>query len=331
MREIVNNEKLLDNRGRLLSAGYARHMNLLFDKKFRGALRLNEWDYYQIHFDGRYVLQLSLGHTACAMRSAAVLMDLASGERREITKLAPVRRAFRRNMPTNPEVAHNLQYFSRNVHVQFETTDKFRRLAFTADDYKGIKAEINLMLTNVSKPKEKIVTATPFDKPRQWYLSYKEDCFVVNGYVRIQDVAYQINNGFGLLDWGRGVWPRHHKWVWAGGGTLIGDKNFGFNIGWGFGDTSAATENAFFYDNKLYKLGEVQEIKLGDNYRYIDEDERFVFDVEPIFDNRDGVHALGLNKKCRQIFGRWSGYVLLDDGVKLDVPPFVAFCEYSHR
>ena len=185
------------------------------------------------------------------------------------------------------------------------------------------------MLTNVSKSKEKMVIATPFDKSKQWYLNYKENCFTVNGYVRIADVAYQIQNGFGLLDWGRGVWPFHHKWVWGNGGTTVNGKNFGFNIGWGFGNTSAATENAFFYDNKMYKLGEVQEIKLGDVYRYIDQDERFVFDVEPIYDNFTKTHIAWVNNRCHQIFGKWSGYVVLDDGTTMEIPPFVAFCEHA--
>ena len=331
MKEIVTAEKLLDDRGRLLRARYSRHMNFVLDKKLVRSPRLKEWDFYQIHFDGRYVLQLTLGHVSYAMQCAATLIDLASGQRHVISKLATVKPSFKRDMPANPEVANTLQYFSRNVHVQFETTDKFRRLAFTANDYHGIKAEVYLMLTNVSKSKEKMVIATPFDKPKQWYLNYKENCFVVNGYVRIQDVAYQITDGFGLLDWGRGIWPYRHKWVWGNGGTNVNGKSFGFNIGWGFGDTSAATENAFFYDNKLYKLGEVQEIKLGESYRYVDQDERFVFEVEPIFNNHTHTRVLWVNNKCCQTFGMWSGYVILDNGVKLTVPPFVAFCEHAQN
>ena len=30
------------------------------------------------------------------------------------------------------------------------------------------------------------------------------------------------------------------------------------NIGYGFGNTSAATENVLFYDGKIHKLGEVK-------------------------------------------------------------------------
>ena len=34
-------------------------------------------------------------------------------------------------------------------------------------------------------------------------------------------------------------------------------KPFGFNIGYGFGDTSAASENMLFYDGTAHKLDDV--------------------------------------------------------------------------
>ncbi len=304
-------------------------MNFDYDKKLVKSRRLKEWDFYQIHFDGRYVLQLTLGHVSYATQACATIIDLATGDKHQICKIAPAKLSFKRNMPTNPETAHILQYFSRNLHVQFELTDKFRRLSFTCNDLVGVRAEINLMLTNVNKAKDKMVIATPFDKPKQWYLNYKENCFVVNGYARIEDVCYQINNGFGVLDWGRGVWPYKHSWVWGNGGTVVDGKRFGFNIGWGFGNTEYATENMFFVDNKAYKLGEVQEIVLGDNYRYVDENNRFDFTVEPIYDNYTKLNMLWVHNKCHQIFGKWTGHVVLDDGTKLAIPPFTAFCEHA--
>ena len=333
MIEITNTKELLDPKGHLACAGYAKHMNFIYDKSAVKCppLRLKEWDFYQIHFDGRYVLQLTVGHVSYAVQIAATLLDLETGDCRRIGKTSGRNLAFIRNMPVNPEVPHNLQYFNKNWHVQFAVTEKSRHLALTCTDSKGVKAEINLQLTNVSKNKEKMVIAIPFAEPRQWYLNYKENCFVVNGRARIEDVAYDIKDGFGLLDWGRGVWPYHHNWVWGNGGTMVDGKHFGFNIGWGFGNTEAATENMFFYDNKAYKLGIVTEIQMGDNYRYVDIDKRFVFAVEPFYDNFTKTNMLWVKNQCHQVFGKWSGYVVLDDGTKLEIPPFVAFCEKANN
>lgn len=329
MKEILTTQPLLDFQGNLMTSGFARHMNFIYDKKAIKSrpLRLKEWDFYQIHFDNRFVLQLTLGHVSYAMQVGATLIDLATGERHQVGKLAACRRSFKKKMPVNPEVAHTLQYFSKNLHAQFEVTDKYRRLSLTANDSVGVKAEINLMLTNVSKSKEKMVIATPFDKSSEWYLNYKENCFVVNGYCRIEDVCYGITNGFGLLDWGRGIWPYKHSWVWGNGGTVVDGKHFGFNIGWGFGNTEAATENMFFYNNKAYKLAHVQEVRFGDKIRFIDDEGKFEFDVEPIFENKTKTRFLWVNNKCNQVFGKWTGRVTLDDGNVLEIPTFIAFCE----
>ena len=333
MIEITNKKELLDPRGHLATAGYAKHMNFIYDKAAVKCppLRLKEWDFYQVHFDGRYVLQLTLGHVSYATQIGVTILDLATGERHEMNKVTARNASFIRNMPVNPEVPHTLRYFSKNTLVQFDVTDKHRRLSVTMTDSVGIKAEVNLQLTNVNINKEKMVIAIPFSSPRQWYLNYKENCFVANGYCRIEDVSYDIKDGFGLLDWGRGVWPYHHEWVWGNGGTVVNGKHFGFNIGWGFGNTDAATENMFFYDNKAYKLGIVTEINMGDNYRYVDLDKRFVFSVEPIYDNFTKTNMLWVHNKCHQLFGKWSGYIVLDDGTRVDVPPFVAFCEKAEN
>ncbi len=329
MNEVLTVEKLTDAHGAIAATGYARHLNFLLDKKAVNSSRLNEWDVYRIHFDGRYVLQLTLGHASCAMQASATLTDLASGAKHEINRVVPVRPSFSRAMPVNPEVAHMLQYFAHNLHVQFETTDKFRRLAFTANDYNGIKAEINLMLTNVSRSKEKLVVATQLDKPKHWCLNYVENCFVVNGYVRIEDVAYQIGNGFGILNWCRGALPYRCKWVWGNGGTTVNEKSFGFNIGWISDEDGQISENAFFYDNKMYKLNDVEEIRVGDDYRYKDADGKFDFSVEPIFDSYAKPPLLLANNKSHKVFGKWSGFVALDDGTRVKIPPFVAFCEHA--
>ena len=331
--EILNASKLLDSRGNLLVRGFARHMNFIYDKKSTRVpvLRLKEWDFYQVHFDDRYVLQLTVGHVSYAAQISAVLLDLTTGQKREINKTSSRTRPIEKNLSQNPEVAHKFLYDSKNLHVRMETGDKYRLLCLTAVDWHGIKAEITLMLTNVSKNKEKMVIATPFSKKRRWYLNYKENCFVVNGYARIDDVAYDIKDGFGLLDWGRGVWPYKHSWVWGNGGTKVNGKHFGFNIGWGFGNTEAATENTFFYDNKAYKLGEVREIVNGDNYRYVDGEGRFEFDVELIYDHHTKTRFLWVNNECYQRYGVWRGRVKLDDGTVVEVPPFTAFCEHANN
>lgn len=105
-----------------------------------------------------------------------------------------------------------------------------------------------------------MVIATPFDEdPRYFYYNHKINCMPASGTVTFSDrtIAFEPETAFGLLDWGRGVWPFNHEWVWGSGSAWIGGKRFGFNIGFGFGNTEAATENMLFYDGNAHKLNEV--------------------------------------------------------------------------
>ncbi len=330
MNEITSSQRLLNKNGVLANPGYAKHMFYTYNPKQAktSPLRLKEWDFYQIHF-GHTVLQITMGHISYASSISATVIDLDTGKRKTIGKQIMFSNVFAGKMPKNPEIPNTLQYFSDNLLCQFEVTEKTRRLSLTAVTKKGLKAEIDVMLTNCFAAKDKMVIATPFANKRQWYLNYKENCFVASGRCRIEDMDYEIHNGFGILDWGRGVWPYSHSWVWGNGGTVVDGKHFGFNIGWGFGNTSAATENVFFYDNKAYKLGKVEEMQIGDDYRYEDEEGRFVFDVEMLYDNYTTTKAVWVNNSCHQRFGLWCGYVVLDDGQRLYVPPFLAFCEHA--
>lgn len=302
-------------------------MNYIYNRReVRG--RLKEWNFYQV-LCGNKVLQFTIGHINWCAQISANIIDISDGSRKSLSKTFLRPRKIKRILDRNPEKASNIQFASKNFKAQFTTTSNSRRLTLSLWHKKHLSAEIDVTLTNCSADKDKMVVAIPFAKQKQWYLNYKENCFVATGYARIGDYEMEINDGNAVLDWGRGVWPRKHKWLWGNGSTLVNGTHFGFNIGWGFGNTSAATENMFFWNNKAYKLGDVQEVRIGDNYRYMDAEKRFVFDVEPFFDNYTRTKAPRVKNSCHQVFGNWHGYVVLDDGTQVTVPSFVAFCEHA--
>ena len=93
---------------------------------------------------------------------------------------------------------------------------------------------------------------------------------------------------FGTLDWGRGVWTYDNTWYWGSGNTIVNGKPFGFNIGYGFGDTSAATENMLFYDGVAHKIDDVKFHIPKDDYmkpwKFTSSDGRFEMDFVPVLD-----------------------------------------------
>lgn len=327
MQNMITTQTPLLKNGKLLVSGYCTKMNFVYDKRqVRGSLK--EWDFYQVLHENR-VLQFTVGHITRFAQISATVFDLKTGKRRSVGKILLRSSTVSRQLSENPEKPCTFQWFGKKMKVQIKVTSQSRRLILSALDSKGVMAEIDVTLTNCSAEKDKMVIATPFKKPNQWYLNYKENCFVANGYCRIDDMEMKIVNGNGLIDWGRGVWPRKHSWVWGNGSTIVDGQHFGFNIGWGFGNTTNATENMFFLDNKAYKLGEVQETRVGDAYRYTDKEHKFTFNVTPLFDNYTRTKAPTVNNSCHQVFGVWRGFVTLPNGKTLEIPPFVAFCEHA--
>ena len=79
------------------------------------------------------------------------------------------------------------------------------------------------------------------------------------GYADLDGKRYDFSKAdtYGLLDWGRGVWTYDNTWYWGSASGKVDGHEIGFNIGYGFGDTSAATENMFFYDGIAHKLDKV--------------------------------------------------------------------------
>jgi hypothetical protein len=187
-----------------------------------------------------------------------------------------------------------------------------------------------------------LVIATPFKKPKKaFYYNQKINCLSAEGAVRFGGIEHRLgassgHPAFGVLDWGRGVWPWSNAWLWGSASGLArrgadGGESFGFNIGYGFGDTSAASENMVFYGGEAHKIGrlriELNERDFMKSWRAVSEDGRFDMTLEPILD-RAATTDLGLLASIQhQVFGDWKGYAILDDGSRVEVEGLRGFCE----
>ena len=118
-------------------------------------------------------------------------------------------------------------------------------------------------------------------------------------------------------------------------GILDGHK-IGWNIGYGFGDTSAASENMVFYDGKAHKLDRVIfQIPVNENgdddymspWCFTSSDGRFECDFQPVLDRKNRINAVLIESDQHQVFGNYSGTVTLDDGTVLEFQNIPGFAE----
>ena len=127
------------------------------------------------------------------------------------------------------------------------------------DDF-GPEGAILANIELFDEPQDSMVICTPFDKPGHFYFNQKINCMRAKGCVTYGQRRYEFDpaDSFGVLDWGRGVWTYHNTWYWGSASYHVGGVPFGWNIGYGFGDCSAATENMLFYNGRAHKLSRVQ-------------------------------------------------------------------------
>jgi hypothetical protein len=184
-----------------------------------------------------------------------------------------------------------------------------------------------------------MVIATPFpDAPRSFYYNQKINCLRAQGSVRVGDETFVFapDSAFGVLDWGRGAWTYDNTWYWASASGIAEGRTFGFNVGYGFGDESAATENMLFVDGVAHKLTGVT-FHLPDGapdsapWRFTSSDGRFELVFEPIVDRAANTDIGLIKSDQHQVFGRFSGAVVLDDGSALKIENLIGFAEKVHN
>ena len=230
----------------------------------------------------------------------------------------------------------NLFLDGRFRHGSFRVEDGRRELTAHMDKFRN-KEAIDISLTLTAEPEESMVICTPFAKQGHFYFNQKINCMRASGTVELGGTRYDFRpeDSFGLLDWGRGVWTYHNTWYWGSASGVVDGVDFGFNIGYGFGDTSAASENMLFYRGRAHKLSRVTfniPTKNGREdylapWTFTSDDGRFEMDFAPILDRAACTDVKLIKSDQHQVFGRFTGRAVLDDGRELRVKDFLGFAE----
>lgn len=333
--EITSPIPLLDDAGNLTQPGWARKLYPIYDrsKVKGGALRLKEWDYYLVT-NGRYGLALTVADNGYMGLDSISLLDFE--ENWEVTK-SPMRVMPRGKtaLPTTSKEGVTASG-GKDYALLFVTESGKRTLTAHMDNFKdGLTLDAHIKLTG--EPEESMVICTPFEQKGHFYYNQKINCLRAEGVVKLGEKEYRFtpDDSFAVLDWGRGVWPYHNTWYWSSASGLMEGIPFGFNLGYGFGDTRAATENVLFYNGRAHKLGHVIfHIPLvKGKYDYLSpwtmesEDGRLKLDFVPVMDRASCTDAKLIKSDQHQVFGRFSGKVILDAGTEIELKDFFGFAE----
>jgi hypothetical protein len=364
--QITRPGPLHDPAGRLREPGWATSLLLSYDRKAikAPAWRIKEWDYYCVMADDAAVAFTVADNGYMGLLSVTVL-DFAA--RREVT--GSVMTALPMGGTGLPSTSGSgvTEAASGDLSLRFEAEGGKRRLRVSWPSFgaaspalaqelfglpdgrdgtataKGVQAgvgfEADIALSELP-PRESMVIATPFARaPHAFYYNQKINCQRASGKVMVGKRAITLDPArhFGVLDWGRGVWTWRNTWLWGSASGLAQVEGtaeplpFGFNIGYGFGDTRAASENMVFVDGKAHKIGrltiDLDERDFLKPWRVRSEDGRLELRLDPILDRHSASDFLVLASIQHQVFGTWSGSVRLEDGRTVTVQGLMGFCE----
>ena len=306
MQHKLSNGPLLDEKGNLNEAGYAFSLVKQYQRKDIKARkgRIKEWDYYFIN-DEEYGSALTIDDNSYMGMASVSVLDFKN--KVEFTKSYIVWFTYGKvGLPSSSEDG-NTSIKSKNFDMFFENKNGHRHLVCKLKNLaklKDFECDIVLEATN----KESMVIVTPFNKKKHFYYNQKINLLKASGSFKFGDLTHELRSkALGVLDWGRGV----------------------------FGDTSAASENMFFYDDKAYKLEDVVfNIPKGKNgkedymspwtFTSKNGDINLVFN--PIIDRYSNTNVLIIQSKQHQVFGYFSGCIKVEDKV-IEFKDILGFAE----
>lgn len=328
---------LLDGRGRLCEAGYGTSLVREYrrDRARGGPFRTKEWDYYLV-YNGRFGLALTIADNSYMGLISASFLDFENAREKTVSPMFFFP-AGNTRFPAN-SAAGDVSRHVKDAYCVFLHENGGRRLKAAIPNFDGgepLTADVFLS----GEPQDSMVIATPFaEKPTAFYYNQKIVGMRAEGRVSYRGAEYRFDkaDSFGMLDWGRGVWTYDNTWYWSAGHGLIDGRVVGFNLGYGFGDTSAASENMLFVGGKAHKLDRVEfhiprDASGRDDYlsewAITSSDGRFMATFSPLLDRAACTKVGPLLSDQHQVFGYMDGAIRLDGGETIELNHFLAMAE----
>ncbi|MBN1149222.1 MAG: DUF2804 domain-containing protein [Anaerolineales bacterium] len=340
--EITQPGSLLAPSGALSQVGWARQP--LLDCNLEQAafyplplrplqhFRIKRWDYYAIFTPQRF-FSATIADLGYAGNIFVYTADFASGELHEQGLVVPLASGVR--LPRNSDQGDSC-YASKDVRLSFRARPGQRELSVdwpSFHDGRGIQAEIKL---HCPPEHESMTIVIPIER-RRFYYNRKINCLPAEGSLRYGQIQEQLapDTCLGSLDWGRGVWAYSSFWNWASAsGFLPGGRRIGLNLGCGFGDTSAASEDCLVLDGVIHKLDRVRFDYNASNYmqpwKFSDNQGRLNLEFTPFIERVARTDLKLIFSEVHQMFGRYNGSAITENGEELHIRDLIGFAEEHH-
>ncbi|PKO14986.1 MAG: hypothetical protein CVU39_13005 [Chloroflexi bacterium HGW-Chloroflexi-10] len=338
--QIIQTTPLLKSDGYLNTAGWSPQPMLdsnledahFYRLHFLQPLRMKRWDYYGVTTPTHF-FSFTISDIGYLGMVFAYVVDFTARSHHEETLTLPFGGGVQIPRNSDSGITH---YASKNVQLTFDVQPGKRSLKVNWENFENglpLIAEIGL---DQPADHESMNLVIPIEQKR-FYFNRKINCMPASGRISYQGKEFSITpkTCLGNLDWGRGVWAYESFWVWASSSGFCTDgRRVGLNLGYGFGDTSAATENAFILEGKIHKLGKVDfNYTSGDfmkPWQMQSDDGRLSLTFTPFYDRTAKTDIKLLYSEVHQMFGEYNGTLMTDQGETVTVQSMKGFAEEHH-
>ncbi|TFF96669.1 MAG: DUF2804 domain-containing protein [Promethearchaeota archaeon] len=335
-KEITKPSKLLSPDGSLKQRGWARKPILEYNREDIAVpwYRIKEWSHYSVlDKEQGFGFQMTLGDIGYLTLIGFTWLDfktrksIAGGTVRFLTK-------GKYTFPRSSMDIVDIPFPGWNYSAVIKQRKGKRILLANYPRFglmKGLKCAITLIddLTM-----DNTVVATGYsDNPHHFYYNHKVNYMPAHGWIQLGKKRFTLNpeTSFGLLDWGRGVWPYRTHWLWASACGKQKGVPIAWNLGYGFGDLATHTENIVFYDGKAHKLDKVtfhhQNRDPTQPWRFTDNEGRLDLELKPLISSHTELNMGILLTDSSLLHGLWSGEIVLDDGETIKIDSFLGHAE----
>lgn len=298
--------------------------------RFWQPMRVKRWDYYAITTPTHF-FSFTVSDVGYLSSIFAYAIEFANTDYHEQTLTLPFYRGVQ--LPRNSTEGKSL-FDNGRVRLEFDAFKDNRKIKIDWPDFrdgKPLKAEVAF---SVPADHESMTIAIPI-KGNRFYYNRKINCMPAMGWAEYQGKKFELDpkSCLGNLDWGRGIWEYDSFWAWASASGFLVDRkhSIGLNLGFGFGDTSAATENCFILDGKLHKLGKVDFTYSSENFKspwtMKSGDGRLDLVFTPFLERVAKTDLKILASEVHQMFGKYNGILITDQGVKIEVKDLIGWAE----
>lgn len=327
--EIKEPTHIFDDKGNLKEAGYSTKTMFLLnkDKMKSSKLKFKSWDYYLVG-NKDYAISLTLAHNGYMAVCGIQVFDFIASKKYDYSKFI-FKHKRKIIMPVKSLLGH-ISYRDQHIDLAFDYSHNEIHIKGSTNGFnKQDDLFIDIHLSHQNKDFMSILL--PFYKKKKcFYFNEKFNHLKATGYFTKKDKKYSLDDQYAVLDWGRGVWPYDNTWYWSSASGKTKDHHLvGFNFGYGFGDTSKATENMIYYQGVGYKIDDIK-FDIPEDFispwKIYNQNQTVHLIFEPIYDNQTKINYIILGQNAHQVFGLFKGEIMINNE-KIVVSELFGFAE----